>query len=133
MAVAIAQEAQETNLYAEAEAHEKEWLDALQVHDSAALSNLLHEEFTSTSARYAGEILRKRNYIEEALRMKICNYQIRNVTVYEVELVVVVKARLTCNSKFNDQEIHDDLLITDVWLRNGNAWSALTRHASRLP
>jgi hypothetical protein len=125
--------AQAANACSELVQQERSWVIALQKHDSAALSRLLHDEFSSTSARSTGEILRKREYIEAALRMTICNYEIRDVTVYEVAQTAVVKARLICNSNFNGHDIHDDLLITDVWLRSGENWSAVTRHASQIP
>lgn len=47
--------------------------------------------------------------------------------------VAVFKARLICHSEFNDQDIDDDLLITDAWLRDAEGWRAVTRHASPVP
>lgn len=112
---------------------EEQWLKALQAQDAGAVSELLHDEFTSTSARSTGEVLRKREYIATVPQLKVCEYQLKNVSVYNVGSVVVVKARLICDSKFGNLDLHDDLLITDVWLKIDDRWMAITRHASRTP
>ena len=114
----------------EIEECERAWLVALERQDLSALNVLLHPEFTSTSARSEGELLRKAQYISASSRLKVCNHQIRDIQVFTIENVAIAKARLICSSKFRDQNIHDDLLITDVWLRVGHGWQVVTRHAS---
>lgn len=64
--------------------------------------------------------------------MRVCDYGIKDVAVREIG-VAVFKARLICHSEFNDQDIDDDLLITDAWLRDAEGWRAVTGHASPVP
>lgn len=114
----------------EIEQHEVAWLAALKDQNSRRLAILLHDEFTSTSARSSGEVLRKPEYLSAALQMRICDYELWNVKIYPIDDLAVVKARLICHSEFWNRSIHDDLLITDVWLRTTDGWKAVTRHSS---
>ncbi len=111
---------------------ELSWVQALQKQDAVELNRLLHDEFTSTPARSKGEVVRKREYIASASEVQVCDYELRDSTVSQSDNVAVFKARLICHSKFGGRHLDDDLLITDVWVRVGDAWLALTRHASHI-
>ncbi len=92
----------------------------------------LHDEFTSTSAR-SSDVVDKREYLASIPRLEIRECQLRDVSVRSIENVGIVKARLICESTAADLDIHDDLLITDVWIKAGNLWKVVTRHASCRP
>lgn len=121
-----------TDVPLDLERHEREWLRALQERDFAVLREILHDEFTSTSARSSGEVLHKQDYLSAAEDVRLCDHEMTDLQICPLDGVVVVKGRLKCHSKFQDRDIHDDLLITDVWICDMNRWKALTRHASHV-
>jgi hypothetical protein len=112
---------------------EELWLEALKQQNLTVLDELLHEQFTSTSARSIGEVIRKKEYLAAATQLQVCDYDIADQVISAIEDVAVVKQRLSCHSKYQELDIHDDLLVTDVWVKSGDRWVAITRHASHLP
>ena len=52
----------QVNTESELEYNESLWLKALQDQDDAAVSEILHDEFTSTSAR-SSDVVDKREYL----------------------------------------------------------------------
>ena len=116
----------------ELEHNESLWLKALQDQDDAAVSEILHDEFTSTSSR-SSDVVDKREYLASIPQLYIRECQLQDVPVHCIENVGIVKARLICDSTAGDREIYDDLFITDVWMKSGNAWKVVTRHASSVP
>ncbi len=115
------------------EHREREWLRALERQDATAVSQLLHDEFTSTSARSSGEVIGKHEYVSAVRDLTLCRYELRDIVTRQVGDIAVFKARLICDSTFAQSEIHDDLLVTDVWVKERNRWLVLTRHASPVP
>lgn len=55
------------------------------------LRSILHDEFTSTSARSSGEILSKQDYIAAASELQVCDHELQNLQVWPVDHVAVVK------------------------------------------
>lgn len=103
----------QVNIESELEHNESLWLNALRDQDDEAVSEILHDEFTSTSAR-SSDVLDKREYLASIPQLHIRQCQLRDVSVHCIENVGIVKARLICDSTAGDREIHDDLLITRV-------------------
>ncbi len=124
----------ERTLQQEIVGRERSWIKALRRKDTDKLDHLLHDEFTSTPARSAGEVLGKTDYIEAARHVHVaaCKMEILQVQTIGQDLMVV-KARLHCISENEAVRVCDDLLITDVWLSDtDDQWRAITRHVSKL-
>ena len=116
----------------EVENCEIQWLNALQQHDIDALFELLHPDFTSTPARSSGEVLSRSEYLWQVPHVNICRYELRDFAIGQVDHTAVVKARLICDCTFGKAKIHDDLLITDVWVEVDHRWRALARHSTSI-
>jgi ketosteroid isomerase-like protein len=107
------------------------WMKAVMSHDAAILQDILADDFTLTSVHSSGELVSKAEYIGSFGKVKNSLFSFRDVVIRIYNEMVVV------NSRFNQQYVGDhkeaagDFLLTDVWVRRGGRWQAVSRHASR--
>jgi hypothetical protein len=85
---------------------ERTWIAAVQRQDKNFLNGLLDEAFVCTAWSSAGDLTTRDEYLAS------------------------VRCRLQCNCFFGERSWQASFLITDVWIRRGSAWKAVSRHAS---
>jgi len=109
---------------------ERTWIAAVQRQDKNFLNSLLDDAFVCTAWSSAGDLTTRDEYLAsvESAEFGCCD-----LTVDDVQLLgdsAIVRCRLLCNCFFGERSWQASFLITDVWIRRGSAWKAVSRHAS---
>lgn len=119
---------------------EQEWTDALARRDSVRLEQLLSPHFTITgvASTVADPMVGRARYLRNAVRFAWPRREIRVLDVHLFSDVAVVRCiwRGTDPPAFRTPEPETgiyEFLITDVWVRSGDDWQVLARHASLPP
>lgn len=107
------------------------WMNAWIEKDEARLNQLLADDFLITSARSAGELANKSDYMQNALHGWTANtftYERLQVRLYEETAIVHSFARQTATVDGKDWS--GEFLLTDVWVKRDGRWQVVTRHSS---
>ena len=113
---------------------ECEWRDALLSKDIERLRSLVHPRFVLIGTRASGPFTIDRDeWLEGIQRREIVSIDvdIRDAIVFEQVMVGTIEARWTI--KYLGTEIHDSVLLTDVWVFDEGRWSVVRRHSSPMP
>jgi ketosteroid isomerase-like protein len=111
---------------------ERRWMEAVKLRDDAALKRLLADDFTLTSARSAGDLVGKTQYIENTLRdWKLDAYSFDKLTVRVYGDTAIVHAWYKQQATVGGKAWNGDFLLTDVWVKQGRRWQVVSRHASQ--
>ena len=113
------------------EALEREWRDALCRKDMAKLRSLVHPDFVLIGTRSSGPFTMGREEWLDAIQrreVESIDVEVRDATVLDQVMVGTVQARWRL--KYLGRIIEDCVLLTDVWVRQGDAWQAIRRHST---
>lgn len=116
------------------EALEREWCDALCSKDVDRLRALVHPDFTLIGTRASGPFVLGRDEWLDAIQRRdvdSIDLDIRDATVLDQVMVGTVRARWRL--KYLGRTIEDCVILTDVWVRDGDRWQALRRHSTPAP
>jgi ketosteroid isomerase-like protein len=109
---------------------ERDWLVALERRDLKTLERVLADDFMLTPWASAGEIVTKREYLEEAKRVRVSKADVRGCAIQVYGDTTIVKCHLRWVADYAGTTWSADFLITDVWLHFDDGWKAVTRHVS---
>ncbi len=110
---------------------ERKLADAIKGRDAVTLKRIIADDFTLTGAQPAATLTDKIRYIESALRddnLTAYNFEKLKVRVYGA--TAIVNAIYKPQPSVAGKETGVDVLITDVWVRQGKRWRVVTRHSS---
>jgi ketosteroid isomerase-like protein len=112
---------------------ERRWMEAVRDSDMEFLDRLLGEEFTLTTGR-PGAPLRSR---EEWLaitrdRYVIDDFEFEHLEVLPYGHVALARSRYRQRGRMDGEDRTQVFLMTDVFVRRGGRWRAVTRHVSPL-
>src|SRR3954466_15469643 len=107
------------------------WMKAVMAHDAAALQDILAEDFTLTSVHSSGELVNKAEYIGSFGKVKNSLFSFRDVVIRIYGEMAVVNSRFHQQYSGDSKESAGEVLMTDVWVKRGGRWQAVSRHASR--
>ena len=113
------------------EALEREWRDALCRKDMEKLRSLVHPDFVLIGTRSSGPFTMAREEWLDAIQrreVESIDVEVRDATVLDQVMVGTVQARWRL--KYLGRIIEDCVLLTDVWVRQGDAWQAIRRHST---
>ena len=116
------------------EALEREWRDALCKKDMKRLQALVHEDFVLIGTRSTGPFMMHRDEWLDAIQRRhvdAIELEVRDATVLPDVMIGTVHARWRI--KYLGRVIEDCVLLTDVWVRDGNDWRAVRRHSTPAP
>ena len=116
------------------EALEREWRDALCRKDMAKLRSLDHADFVLIGTRSSGPFTMGREEWLDAIQRRevdTIDVEVRDATVLDQVMVGTVQARWRL--KYLGRIIEDCVLLTDVWIREGDRWQAIRRHSTPAP
>lgn len=109
---------------------ETQWANALETKDAAALTNLLADSFTSAAPYQPSEPVNKFDYIAEATRTIMSSCEVSNLWIRHSGNLAVVREEFRFKSPLVASSIHRCWIITDLWVRDGRQWKAMTRLVS---
>ena len=116
------------------EALEREWRDALCRKDMAKLRSLVHPDFVLIGTRSTGPFTMAREEWLDAIQrreVESIDVEVRDATVLDQVMVGTVQARWRL--KYLGRVIEDCVVLTDVWVREGDQWQAIRRHSTPAP
>ena len=113
---------------------ECEWRDALLKGDADRLRALIHPEFVLIGTRSSGPFTINRDEWLTAVQQReivAIDLNIRDAVILDQVMIGTIEARWKV--KYLGGEIEDCVLLTDVWVREGEHWSVVRRHSSPAP
>jgi ketosteroid isomerase-like protein len=112
---------------------EHQWLEAVKARDVEHLDRLLGEEFTLTTGRVGNEVRTRQEYLEITRdRYVIESFEFEALEVLAYGHVALVRSRYRQTGSMDGEDRSQAFLMTDVWVRRGGRWQAVTRHVSPL-
>ena len=110
-----------------------EWLDAGRRRDPAALDRILADDFLISGWQPEGRLADKQYYIEDCLKpvdiqQGSYSYDRWKVRIYGE--TAVVHCVLDIHALVDGHEWGAEVLVTDVWVKERDAWRVVSRHTS---
>ena len=113
---------------------EREWRDALCSKDMKRLADLMHPDFVLIGTRSTGPFLMHRDEWIDAIQrrdVETIEFNVMDATALDDVLIGTVHARWRL--KYLGRIIEDCVLLTDVWVKDGDRWVAIRRHSTPAP
>jgi ketosteroid isomerase-like protein len=113
---------------------ESEWRDALCSKDMARLRSLMHPDCVLIGTRATGPFLMHRDDWLDAIQrrdVETIEFDVRDATALGNVMLGTVHARWRL--KYLGRIIEDCVLLTDVWVKEGDRWVAIRRHSTPAP
>ena len=113
---------------------EREWRDALCAKDMDALKALIHPDFVLIGTRSTGPFVMHRKEWLEAIQKREpidIDLHVSDATLLDGVMLGTVQAKWRI--RYLGREIEDCVLLTDVWVKDGERWRAIRRHSSPAP
>lgn len=110
---------------------ERGWRDALCSKDIEALTAMMHPDFVLIGTRSTGPFMMHRDEWIDAIQhreVETIEFHVLNATALENVMIGTVHARWRL--KYLGQSIEDCVLLTDVWVKDGDRWLAIRRHST---
>lgn len=113
---------------------ERDWRDALIAKDENALRRLIHPQFKLVGIRSTGSVaVNLDQWIEALKRMDIASLEVRVCECVALDNVIVATVDAQWQVRYLGQLIDERVLLTDVWVAQGNSWQVVRRHSSPVP
>ena len=113
---------------------EREWRDALVAKDEEVLRRLIHPQFKLVGVRSTGSVaVDLPQWIDALKRMDIASLEVRVTECVALENAIVATVDAQWKVRYLGQLIDERVLLTDVWLREGETWRVVRRHSSPVP
>ena len=113
---------------------EREWRDALCSKDMDKLRSLVHPDFVLIGTRSSGPFVMGRDEWLDAIQRRDVDsieLEVRDATSLDEVMVGTVQAKWRL--KYLSRVIEDCVLLTDVWVKDGERWRAIRRHSTPAP
>lgn len=114
---------------------ECEWRAALLAKDEAALRRLIHPDFKLVGVRPNGDPISidLASWIRALVTMDIVALEFDLLEAVGDDHTLVGTLDACWKVRFMHQCIDERVLLTDVWLRDGDGWRVIRRHTSFIP
>ena len=113
---------------------EQDWRDALCRKDVDRLHAMMHPDFVLIGTRSTGPFLMHRDEWIDAIQrrqVETIEFDVRDATQLGDVMIGTVHARWRL--KYLGRPIEDCVLLTDVWIKEGDRWVAIRRHSTPAP
>lgn len=116
------------------EAVERQWRDALCAKDMALLKSLIHPRFMLIGTRSSGPFTMNRDeWLEAIQRREVLSIEMDIADALVLDQVMVGTIQAKWCVRYLGREIEDCVLLTDVWVLDGDRWQVVRRHSSPDP
>lgn len=113
---------------------EQRLMEAVKTRDAAALNRLLADDFVTAGINLTGAQPEKARYIEWALKnLELKSYILEKPTVRAYPSAAVVTFNYKRQATVAGAPADGDFTVTDVWVKTGNRWQAVSHHISQTP
>ena len=113
---------------------EQKLMEALKGRDSVALKYLLADDFIPAGVNITAAQPDKTRFIEWSLKnLEIKSYTVEKTTVRVYQSTAVVTVQYKRQAAVAGVPSDGNFIATDVWVRRGKQWQAVSHHVSPLP
>jgi len=113
---------------------EQKLMEALKGRDSVALKYLLADDFIPAGVNITAAEPDKARFIEWSLKnLEIKSYTVEKTTVRVYQSTAVVTVQYKRQAAVAGVPSDGNFIATDVWVRRGKQWQAVSHHVSPLP
>jgi hypothetical protein len=113
---------------------EQKLMEALKGRDSVALKYLLADDFIPAGVNITAAQPDKARFIEWSLKnLEIKSYTVEKTTVRVYQSTAVVTVQYKRQAAVAGVPSDGNFIATDVWVRRGKQWQAVSHHVSPLP
>ena len=113
---------------------EQDWRDALCRKDVDRLHAMMHPDFVLIGTRSTGPFMMHRDEWLDAIQrrdVETIEFDVKDATALDDVMIGTVHARWRL--KYLGRIIEDCVLLTDVWVKEGDRWVAIRRHSTPAP
>lgn len=109
-------------------------MEALKRRDSVTLKSLLADDFLPAGVNIVGSQSGKTRYVSWALKnLELKSYDIEKITVRVYAATAVATVHYKRQAAIGGSPSDGDFVATDVWVKRGKLWQAVSHHISELP
>ncbi len=113
---------------------EQRLMEATKQRDPVALKHLLADDFMPAGANIAGSLTDKTRYINWALKdLQLKSYVFDKAAVRVYKTTAVTTVYYKQQATVAGQPTDGDFIATNVWVKRGKLWQAVSHHVSQLP
>ena len=113
---------------------EHEWRDALCARDMARLRALIHPDFKLIGTRSTGPFTMSREeWLEAIEKREPLSIELKIADAFVLDKVMVGTVHARWQLQYLGRQIEDCVLLTDVWVFDGDRWRVVRRHSTPAP
>ena len=111
---------------------ETQWMTAWKHKDVATVRKILSDDFTLTSSLSSGSLVDKEGWIAKLAVYDCKAFRFDKIQVRVYDNTAVVNSWFHQDATANGKDWSGNFLITDIWVKKGEYWQVVARHASWL-
>jgi len=111
---------------------ETQWMTAWKNKDVATVRKILSDDFTLTSSLSSGGLVDKEGWIAKLAIYDCKSFRFDKLQVRVYDNTAVVNSWFHQDATANGKDWSGNFLITDIWVKKGEYWQVVARHASWL-
>jgi len=111
---------------------ETQWMTAWKNKDVATVRKILSDDFTLTSSLSSGGLVDKEGWIAKLAIYDCKAFRFDKIEVRVYDNTAVVNSWFHQDATANGKDWSGNFLITDIWVKKGEYWQGVARHASWL-
>jgi len=111
---------------------ETQWMTAWKNKDVATVRKILSDDFTLTSSLSSGGLVDKEGWIAKLAIYDCKAFRFDKIQVRVYDNTAVVNSWFHQDATANGKDWSGNFLITDIWVKKGEYWQVVARHASWL-
>jgi len=109
-------------------------MEAIKGRDSVTLKHLLADDFMPAGANITASQSDKTRFIDWTLKnLELKSYVVEKTTVRVYRTTAVVTTHYKRQAIVAGSPSDGDFIATDVWVKRGKLWQAVSHHVSELP
>lgn len=113
---------------------EQRLMEAHKKRDSVALNHLLADDFVPAGANVTAALPDKARYIEWAQKnLELKSYTVEKTAVRVYPSTAIVTVHYKRQASVAGSPSDGNFIATNVWVKRGKLWQAVSQHVSRLP
>lgn len=110
---------------------EKRLMESLKLRDSISLNSLLADDFVIAGVNIAGSKTDKDRFIEWTLKtLELKSYNLEKTVVRAYPATAIVTSNYNRQASIGGVASDGDFTVTDVWIKRGKRWQAVSHHIS---
>ncbi len=113
---------------------ERKLMTAFKQSDAGTLSYLLADDFMAVGENLNDTQPNKIGYIQWVSKNpKFKSYKLDKISIRIFGKTAIATVHYKHQAAATGSSVNEDFIVTDVWVKNGDLWQAVSHHVSRMP